>query len=211
MSLRPATPRSATFWLLALSIAAAGCKRSEPEAERPVARAPALEQAPAQPAQPAEPPQPAPTLEPAQQTAAPIGPKPGWSKVSLEDTLPLCVFSSYEERSATVAFPKAKKQKLDANAPVVFGIFPPWCVNDACDDRTLLQCWTERDGPTLTVHSRFASHRKDGAACAKDCLQVEAACETPPLEPGQYTVRHGDKSYSLKIPSVLKAPCFDAK
>jgi len=129
----------------------------------------------------------------------------------MQDTLPICVYASFDEREKSPPFPKAKPQKLEANAPLVFGVFPPWCVHPACDRRNMLQCWTQRDGTTLTVHTRYAGDRKDGAACREDCLDVDAACETPPLEPGAYTVRHGDKTYAVKVPSVVRAPCFGGK
>ena len=125
--------------------------------------------------------------------------------------MPLCVFPSYQAREASPPFPNVKKQTLKANAPVVFGVYGPWCLNVACDERLLVQCWSERDGATLTVHTRFASLHKDGSECTTDCMVLDAACETPPLEAGEYTIRHGDKTYPLKIPSVVRSPCFDPK
>jgi hypothetical protein len=200
MSPRSASPSHfvsvAYLWALA-ALAAFGCNRSEP-GPPPPAKTPVPAPVPAPPSLPSEAP-------------APLGPKPGWSQVSMQDTLPICVFASYAERESAPPFPRAKKQTLAANAPVVFGVYPPWCVNEACDYRMLLQCWTERAGTILTVHTRYASDRKDDAKCDEDCMDVDAACETAPLEPGEYTVRHGDKSYALKVPSVVRSPCFGAK
>jgi hypothetical protein len=62
----------------------------------------------------------------------------------------------------------------------------------------------------LIVHTRYFSFHKDGSSCTKDCLEVDSSCETPELPAGTYTVRHGDKTYKLQIPGVLRQPCLNA-
>jgi hypothetical protein len=128
----------------------------------------------------------------------------------MRDTLPFCAFSSRAEREKAPLIERVKKQRLKANAPVVFGVFGPGCLNAACDERPTLQCWTEREGNDLIVHTRYSSLHKDGASCTEDCLELDVSCETPALEPGTYTVRHGDETRQLQIPSVLRAPCLFA-
>jgi hypothetical protein len=150
-------------------------------------------------------------ITPAYNAAPPIDPEPGWSKLELQDSVPLCVFSDYKERDKALFIEQVKKQTLRANATLTFGVFANGCLNKACDDKSMLQCWIEREGDTLIAHSRFASFHKDGSACTKDCLEVDAACETPALAPGKYTVRYGDKSFKLQIPSVVRSPCFNLK
>jgi hypothetical protein len=81
-------------------------------------------------------------------------------------------------------------------------------LNKACDDVPLLQCWVELDGSTLTVHSRFASVHKDDSTCTHDCLETDSACETPSLAPGKYLIRYGVKQFELRVPSVVRTPCF---
>ena len=120
----------------------------------------------------------------------------------------MCVFANERERGAALFLEQVRKQTLRANAPVTFGVFPPSCLNTACDDVPLLQCWVEREGSTLTVHSRFASVHKDSSSCSEDCLEVDSACETPALAPGKYIVRYGDKQFELRVPSLVRTPCF---
>ena len=88
-------------------------------------------------------------------------------------------------------------------------MYGPHCLNDACDERPNLQCWVERDGAQgLLVRSRFSSLHKDGASCTQDCLELDTACETEELPAGKYSVRYGDKTYKLVIPSTLRDPCL---
>jgi hypothetical protein len=134
----------------------------------------------------------------------------GWSKVSMRETLPFCAFSSIEERVKAQLIEQVHEQRLKANSPVTFGVFGPWCLNSECDERPLMECHVEQqDAKTLIMHTHFFSFHKDDAHCTSDCLETEASCNTPELKPGKYTVRHGDKTYQLKIPSVLGDPCFN--
>jgi hypothetical protein len=181
----------------------------EPEA-KPAEPAALKQEKPAQPSAPAEPAPPpaAPTAPPAT-TETPEYPKEGWSKLTKRETLPFCLFSDMREREAAQLIEKVKKQTLKANQPVVFGIFGPWCLNKECDDLPLLECWVDKEGDdTLVLHTHFFSYHKDGATCSKDCLALDTMCSSPDLAPGKYTIKHGDKTYPLQIPSVLKKPCL---
>jgi hypothetical protein len=207
--------RSLRLGLLVLLAASPASCRQQP-ATAPERAAPLAKQEPASlPGKPngrVEPPPSAATpITPAYTIAAPINPAPGWSKLELHDSVPLCVFSDYKERDKALFIAQVTKQTLRANATLTFGVFPQGCLNNACDDKTMLQCWIERDGDTLIAHSRFASFHKDGSTCTKDCLEVDAACETPALAPGEYTLRYGAKRFKLQIPSVVRSPCFSLK
>ncbi len=189
-----------------MAAAAISCHESQPAPE-PASAAPALEQPPsaATPAAPAKPLD----VGTAFGEVPPPFPKPGWSSRRLRDSLPLCVFSDQEERNKAQFIKDVHKQVLRANAKVLFGVFGPNCLNEACDALPMLQCWVEQEGNTLTVSSRFFSfHNDDGSTCDKDCLEVDASCETPVLKPGKYTVRHGNNTYKLQLPSTLNDPCF---
>lgn len=194
--------------LVSLSISSAtGCSQCEGEA--PAASPSALTRD--TPAAPAAAPEPSVT-PPAAAAAPTAAPTDGWSELVLRDTLPLCVFSSYAAREKALRIEQVKKQMLKANAPVIFGVFGPWCLNAACDERPTLQCWTERKGSDLIVHTLYSSLHKEGSSCTTDCRELDVSCETPTLEPGTYTVRHGDKAHPLEIPSVQRAPClFESK
>jgi hypothetical protein len=138
----------------------------------------------------------------------PAYPRPGWSELALRDKMPICVFSSMQEREKAPFIADVKRPTLRANSKVVFGVYGPWCINAACDERPTLQCWTDGEGDTLVVHTRYSSYHKDGSSCSDDCLGLDAMCETAELKPGKYTIRHGNKTYKLQIPSVVRDPCL---
>jgi hypothetical protein len=195
------------LWVLTLSItlsAALSCTRKIPEPEAVPAQPAAITQA--------KPPEPSPAPE-APEPKVPssdfVGyPKEGWSKLKLQDTLPLCVFENAIEREQAKFVDQAKKQELKANHSVVFGAFGPYCINPDCDDLPTLQCLVDREGSTLKVQARYIGYHKDGSTCTDGCREVVAGCETPSLEPGKYTIQYGDNTYALTIPSTLRSPCF---
>ena len=128
----------------------------------------------------------------------------------MKDTLPVCAFSSTDERvkALYIEDAKTKKQTLAEDDKVTFGVFGPWCLYKECDDLPLLECWVDRESEdTLVLHTHFFSFHRDGATCTKDCMKIDASCDTPNLPRGKYYVRHGDKTATIQIPSVLKKPC----
>lgn len=197
---------SSCWWLLWLLAACTwSCKSAQPE---PVEQAPAVTPAPQ--AQPVLARSDIPKEWAKGPSPDPVGyPKPGWSKQTLDDTLPLCVFSDAEAREAAQFIEQVKSPKLAANHSLVFGAFAPHCINEACDDLATLQCSVRREGTTLTVTAHYWAYHKEGSSCSEECAEITAACETPPLEPGKYTVRYGNETYSLQVPSRLRAPCLN--
>jgi len=208
---RNAFSRSCAALLSGLLLSGA-CNKAEPAAEpapqaqplSPPSAAPAATAAPAAPAAPVD--QPAAPAAVSGETAD----KSGWAPLSRRDDLPLCVFSDHVERERAQLLAAAKSpQKLRANTKLVFGVFGPHCLNEACDERPNLQCWVDSEAPrTLVVHTRFSSLHKTGSTCARDCLEVDSACETAELPPGKYDVRYGDRTYKLTIPGTLRDPCL---
>lgn len=138
------------------------------------------------------------------------GPDPGWSPLSLKDELPICVFADLEARAKAPYIQDVKAQKLAADKRLTIGVFGPGCLNDACDDRPTLQCWIERESDdTFVVKTRFFSFHRDGSACTEDCMDLDTGCWTQePLKPGKYKLRHGDRTYKLQIPGLVRDPCF---
>ncbi len=200
-----------------LLIAATGCKKSEPEA--PVAAKPAALQAPAPAApapEPAKPPQqevPAdwPDMSKIPKHKGVLGMKEGYSQFELRDSLPICLFSSYEERDKAKILDRVTKQTFKPGGMVLVGVFPRGCLNQECDDRPTLQCWVDKEGEdTWVVSTRFASFRKDEGTCTKDCMETDASCEIAEVKAGKYKIRHGDKTYDFKMPSTLGNPCLNA-
>jgi hypothetical protein len=132
-----------------------------------------------------------------------------WDKVKLEDEVPLCVFANHGERGKALFLQDVRQQTLRANSRVVFGTFPPGCQNEACDAAPTLQCWVDSEEPnTLVVHSRLSFEHKRDAVCIKDCRPVVAGCETEVLKAGKYTVKYGGRVFGLRVPSVMRVPCF---
>lgn len=186
--------------------AAVSCTRKIPEPEPVPAQPAALStSAPAEPA-----PAPAPEApKPKGPSEDFIGyPKEGWSKLKLNDTLPLCVFENAIAREKAKFVDQVTEQKLKANQPVTFGAFGPYCINPECDDLPTLQCLVDREGNTLKVRARYVGYHRDGSTCTDGCREVMAGCDTPSLEPGKYTIQYGDQTYALKIPSTLRDPCY---
>ena len=141
-------------------------------------------------------------------------PDPGFNPLSLNDNLPFCVFPNQEARVSAPYLKDVKPQKLVANSKVTFGVFGPWCLNADCDDRPNLQCWTEQQGDdTIIVKTKFFSFHKEGSECTEECLDLDTSCNTQiELKAGKkYTIRHGDKTYKLQVPGVIKDPCFGVK
>jgi hypothetical protein len=204
-TLLAATNLRAVVFTISLT-AAVGCTRKIPEPEPvPVQPAALSSSTPAEPPS-APPPEAAKAKGPSEDF---IGyPKEGWSKLKLQDTLPLCVFENPIERENAKLVDQVKQQKLKANQPVTFGAFGPYCINPECDDLPTLQCVVDREGNTLKVRARYIGYHKDGATCSDGCREVTAGCDTPSLEPGKYTVQYGDNTYTLKIPSTLRDPCY---
>lgn len=210
------TPRTSLRGLGLCLLAIGGCNKSAEEPSAAIEAQPAaLQQAAPAPASPAAP-EPAPTPPQAPQQSQVIkrrGPDPGFSLLSLKDELPICLFSDLEAREKAPYLKDVKPQKLSANSPITFGVYGPGCLNEACDDRPTLQCWVELPGDnTIVVHSRFSSFHKEGSECTEDCMDLDTACwSLAPLKAGTYTVKHGDKTYKVKLPSNVKDPCFGAK
>jgi hypothetical protein len=138
-------------------------------------------------------------------------PKPGWSKVVVEDKGTLCAVATYGEAYRARSIDKMHEQTLRAGSPFVFEAYSPACVNEACDQLPTLQCTVQREAMTLVVHTHYDAYHKDGTSCRDACRPFFASCETPELEAGKYSVRYGAKTYELKIPSSLRSPCFGVR
>lgn len=135
-------------------------------------------------------------------------PKPGWSKVKLEDEVPLCAFADFAAHGRAAMIQDVEPQQLSAKVGLVFGVFPPWCMNEDCDDRPSLQCWADVEGNRIRVHSRYFGAHRDGGECREQCRSITAGCRTPALEAGQYEIQYGDRVFEVTLPGQLDDPCF---
>lgn len=181
--------------------------------EAPLAAPTPAALAPTQP--PAPEPQPESTVPPMPTVPSPhpVGyPKEGWSKVVIDDQVPLCLFPDYQAHYEAKFLKDVTKQTLKANATLVVGAFGPYCINEACDDLPSLQCEAALEGDVIVVKTHYWAYHKDGSSCAgQTCRQVTAGCQTPELPAGKYTIKHGAKNYPLKIPATLAKPCFGSE
>jgi hypothetical protein len=206
MSHQPISSAHAWLWVsLVLGCGPACGRSSNHDAPAPQVESKALNETKAAPAPTPAPPPPPPAAEP-----APRSPydRPGWTKIELQDNVPICVFANDQERVAASFIQQVHKQNLPADKPVTFGAYAPTCMNETCDDYESLQCWIVRDADKLTVHTRYSDLHKDGTTCKEHCRIVTAGCDTPVLQAGTYTVAHGDRTFELHIPGTLKQPCL---
>lgn len=135
--------------------------------------------------------------------------KPGWGPVSREDELPICVFADAAAQLRATSVEHITKQTLRAKAKLTLGMYPDWCVNEACDQVPSLQCSVERVGASLIVHSKYWGDRRLGSSCEEMvCRPVAASCETPELEAGVYRLVYGSNSLELRLPGRLRNPCL---
>lgn len=136
----------------------------------------------------------------------------GWVHEELDDQVPLCIFSDYEERGRADFIEKVRPQKLRAGSVVVFGAFAPRCLHRDCDDSPTLQAWLDEggDGRTFVVHTKYTGEHRTYAECDA-CEVVIAGVQTPELAPGSYVVKYGALTQEFKVPSTLKQPCLGAK
>jgi hypothetical protein len=146
----------------------------------------------------------------AQSSLRPSYPPPGFTAFERLNDAQLCVFSNYAEQFRAQTAESAGPQRLAAGEPVVFGTYPGACVREGCVEQPSMECTVEREGRNLTVRSRFWGIHRDGGGCAAGkCQPVAAGCASEALEPGKYTVKHGETRFELNIPSALDAPCLD--
>lgn len=160
------------------------------------------------------PPSAAQPVEPAVDAGAPVAaPAPAdWTHFSVKNDVPLCVFADYEQYGKASFLKDVKRTvKLKAHAPAVFGLYTVGCASEECLRLPGMQCWAEVEGQSITVESRFNGERRNGVTCTKDCESVTAACDTPNLAPGTYTLRYGDLSTTIKVPGTLRPACLKTK
>jgi hypothetical protein len=133
-----------------------------------------------------------------------------WDAVRLIDEIPLCVFASYDERGNALSMKDVRPQTLAARSKIVFGTFAPGCMAEACDEIPTEMCTVDAgERGTLVVHSLLSFRHKHGAVCTEDCRPIVAGCETDVLDAGTYTVKYGGHTFTLRVPSTIKKPCFE--
>ncbi|TXD36116.1 hypothetical protein FRC98_13415 [Lujinxingia vulgaris] len=77
----------------------------------------------------------------------------------------------------------------------------PVCLSSSCSEAPQASCQASVDGTTITLTSAasYLDTSTAGGACTDDCGQLQATCAIPALEPGEYTVVHGDETFTLQV------------
>jgi len=135
-----------------------------------------------------------------------------WAHFAVKNEVPLCVFAGYEQYEKTSFLKDVKRTvKTRAHEQLVFGIYAPTCASKECVSRPGMQCWAEVEDHSITVQSRYNGEQRVGATCTKDCESVTAACDTPVLLPGTYTLHYGNTTTTIKVPGTLRPACIHPK
>ncbi|RVU46902.1 hypothetical protein EA187_07140 [Lujinxingia sediminis] len=77
----------------------------------------------------------------------------------------------------------------------------PVCLSSSCSKAPQASCQASVEGTTITLTSSasYLDTSTAGGACTDDCGQLQATCAIPALEPGEYTINHGDESFTLQV------------
>lgn len=207
-------------WSLLFLLAVCACSKTDtsvapresPQKLQPSAKAARL--AEAVDAGQAAPPSAAQAVEAAVDAGAPTAAaEPGqWTHFSVRNEVPLCVFADYDQYGKAPFLKDVRRTvKLKAHEPVVFGLYITGCASKECILRPGMQCWAEVEGQSITVESRYNGEQNNGVKCTKDCESLTAACDTPNLPPGTYTLHYGGVTTKIKVPGTLRPACLKTK
>jgi len=94
----------------------------------------------------------------------------------------------------------------EASADLVLTVRLDECIS-ACARDTEASCDARLDGDEIVVHSE--GHWSDSnETCIAVCASLEAECVLEDVAPGEYTVRHGEESWPLVLPSEIEGECL---
>ncbi len=126
------------------------------------------------------------------------------SHVSFENEGRLCLFAAEPNPFVTQT-----PQDFVAGNSVELLVVMESCVSSSCTSDIAATCEASMTGSQITVTSAGSYSEDTGlGGCTDDCRAVSATCSTGPLQPGSYTVVHGEDELVLEVPaSVESAPC----
>jgi hypothetical protein len=125
----------------------------------------------------------------------------GWlSLVCLVSTLNACETESRESfvDEGPLCFTKS------ASGGVLVKSYFGSCYSSSCSRAEGLECHVEIEDGRILVSSRGAV-TTHGGTCTADCHTYSTDCDVGALEPGEYTVKYGARSATLKIPLMTDA------
>ncbi len=77
----------------------------------------------------------------------------------------------------------------------------PTCLSSSCDTLQEASCTLDVSGDVLRISSQGIVESK-GKICTLDCRAATVECTMEPIEPGDYTVIHGDERQTVSLPNV---------
>ncbi|RAL23962.1 hypothetical protein DL240_07380 [Lujinxingia litoralis] len=90
----------------------------------------------------------------------------------------------------------------------------PICLSSSCSLNPEASCTASVEGTTITLSSEasFLDYSVTDRACTEDCGQLQARCAIPALEAGEYTVIHGEETFTLEVnPAEEPTTCHGAR
>ncbi|TXD36117.1 hypothetical protein FRC98_13420 [Lujinxingia vulgaris] len=94
---------------------------------------------------------------------------------------------------------------LEADAPIDVRVELPVCLSSSCSSQPQASCElavdTATNTITLTSEGSYLDTSAIDGSCTADCGLLHAECEIPALPEGQYTLTHGQTTYTFDVPS----------
>ncbi|RAL23963.1 hypothetical protein DL240_07385 [Lujinxingia litoralis] len=113
--------------------------------------------------------------------------------VSYEDEGEVCLNRSLQADDAP----------LQEGAPLSVRVELPVCLSSSCTSAPVTSCELSLEDHTITLssHASYLDTSQPLGSCTADCGLLFAECELPALAAGQYTLIHGEHTYTFAIPS----------
>lgn len=94
---------------------------------------------------------------------------------------------------------------IEAEAPIEVIVELPGCLSSSCSTDAQASCEVALDAATntitLTSQGSYLDTSVVDGTCTADCGLLHAECEIPALPEGQYTLTHGQTTYTFEVPS----------
>jgi hypothetical protein len=125
----------------------------------------------------------------------------GMQSVEVENTGHVCVFGYEPAGSLRTTFV--------ADQPIEVTVTSFACLSSECTTDHAASCEARVDDTSITITTRASWTTRTTGICSDDCTGPSAACETPPVPAGTYSLVIGEHVSSLVVPSMTDAvPCF---
>ncbi|MCR9165352.1 MAG: hypothetical protein ACE37F_24100 [Nannocystaceae bacterium] len=92
----------------------------------------------------------------------------------------------------------------ETTGDLVFTVVLDECISACAQTET--SCEAQLQGREIVVHSQ-GTWSDSGDPCIAVCGTLEAECVLHDVPPGQYTVTHGEDTWTLALPSQVETAC----